>query len=89
MGASRPSTASSQLAGCDFVPWLRTVSISPNDRKVQATRRRLGLTSRELADRVQADPGVITRWEAGGVIRKECHQEAFSGLCELLGLSES
>ena len=56
--------------------------------KVKAVRRRLGLTSRELADRFQADPGAITRWEAGGVIRKESHRKTFSGLCELLGLSE-
>ena len=57
--------------------------------KVEVIRRRFGLTSRELAQRIQADPGAITRWETGGAIRKERHRRAIAELCETLCPSEN
>ena len=57
--------------------------------KIKAVRRRLGLTSRELAKQLQADRGAITRWEAGGEIRKMRHRSAIEDLLANLGLEDS
>ena len=70
--------------GCEPFPPPMTMA-----EKVKAIRRRLGLTSRELAQRIQADPGAITRWETGGAIRKERHRRAIAELCETLCPSEN
>lgn len=70
--------------GCEPFPPPTTMA-----EKVKAIRRRLGLTNRELAQRIQADPGAITRWEAGGAIRKEQHRRAIAELCQTQYLLEN
>ena len=55
--------------------------------RIKVIRRRLGLTSRNLAKRLRADPGAITRWEAGGKIRKKRHQKAVAELFAKHGLN--
>lgn len=55
--------------------------------KVKAIRRRLGLTRRELAKQLHADPGAISRWEAGGEIHKIKHRKAIAQMYESLGVA--
>ncbi len=54
--------------------------------KIKAARRLLGLTQKELAERLTADAGAILRWEAGGEIRKYVHRSAVEEMFTQLGL---
>lgn len=54
--------------------------------RIKTARRLLGLTQKELANRLLADAGAITRWEAGGEIRKYVHRSAVREMFTKLGL---
>ena len=54
--------------------------------KIKAARRLLGMTQKELAERIIADAGVIIRWEAGGEIRKYVHRSAIGEILTQLEL---